>query len=433
MSLLERHGAALPHDDLPIRQVVGGDAVPPVELTRDIPVVDILHPVRVDALKLWRHQAHLVLHHRLVSRLDEVVHPEEPLGGELRLYRHIGPLGEADRIVVVLHVVHRPDLLQLLGKSVPHLKAVTPLVLAAKAIQRTVVIEDVVLRQVIPLSDGVVVDVVTGGDLEAAGTEVYVHVVIHDDRDLATHARHDDMLALEVGVPLIGGIDADRCIAEDRLRAGRRHEDVLLRILHDGVADVVELGVLRLMDHLLIGDRCLSCRIPIHHPYATVDQPLAVEVAEDIIHRLASLLVHGEGEAIPVAGGADLLELADDDPAVLMRPVPHLVEELLAREVALLDPLLRQLGHHLRLRSYGGVVGSGDPAGVEAGHPRPADEDVLEGVIEHMPHMEHAGDVGRGDDDGVGRSIVRMRGEELMLRPVSIPLILHLGGIVLSA
>ena len=433
VSLLECHGAALAHDDLPIRQVVGGDAVPPVELTGDIPVVDILHPVGVDALKLWRHQAHLVFHHRLIGRLDEVVHPEEPLGGELWLDRHIGPLGEADRIVVVLHVVHRPDLLQLSGKSVAHLEAVAPLILSPKAIQRTVVIEDIVLRQTIPLPDGVVVDVVTGGDLEAASTEVYIHVVIHDDRDLATHTRHDDMLALEVGVPLVGGIDADRRIAKDRLRTGRRHEDVLLRILHDRIADVVELGVLRLMDHLLIGDRSLRRRIPIHHSDTTVDQPLAIEVAEDIIHRLAPLLVHGEGEAIPVAGGADLLELADDDPAVLVRPVPHLVEELLASEVALLDPLLGQLSHHLRLRSYGGVICAGDPAGVEAGHPCPADEDILEGVIEHMPHMEHAGDVGRGDDDGVGRSVVRMRGEELMLGPVSIPLILHLGGIVLSA
>ena len=187
------------------------------------------------------------------------------------------------------------------------------------------------------------------------------------------------------------------------------------------------------MDHLLVRDRRLSCRIPIHHSDTTVDKSLAIEVAEDIIHRLAPLLIHGEGEAIPVAGGADLLELADDDPAVLVRPVPHLVEELLASEVALLDPLLGQLSHHLRLRGYGGVICAGNPAGVEAGHPCPADEDILEGVIEHMPHVEHAGDIGRGDDDGVGRSIVRMRGEELMLGPVSIPLILHLGGIVLSA
>jgi hypothetical protein len=49
-----------------------------------------------------------------------------------------------------------------------------------------------------------------------------------------------------------------------------------------------------------------------------------------------------------------------------------------------------------------GVVGAGDPEGIEALHPFIADEDVLERVVERVPHVEGAGDVGRGDDDGEG-------------------------------
>ena len=55
------------------------------------------------------------------------------------------------------------------------------------------------------------------------------------------------------------------------------------------------------------------------------------------------------------------------------------------------------------LRGDAGVVGSGDPEGLKAAHPLPADQDVLQGVDKGMAHMENAGDIGRRDDDAIGR------------------------------
>ena len=48
------------------------------------------------------------------------------------------------------------------------------------------------------------------------------------------------------------------------------------------------------------------------------------------------------------------------------------------------------------LRGDAGVVGAGQPENLLAVHARLAGEDVLDGVVEHVSHRQHAGDIGRG-------------------------------------
>ena len=48
------------------------------------------------------------------------------------------------------------------------------------------------------------------------------------------------------------------------------------------------------------------------------------------------------------------------------------------------------------------MVGAGQPQGGVALHPAPADEDVLQSLIQCVTHMQLAGDVRRGNHDGIG-------------------------------
>ena len=77
------------------------------------------------------------------------------------------------------------------------------------------------------------------------------------------------------------------------------------------------------------------------------------------------------------------------------------------------------------------MVGAWHPAGIFPVHTRLPYQNVIEGVIQHMTHVQDAGDVGRGNNYGVGFTFIRLGMEEFMLQPIGIPLILHLGGIVL--
>ena len=51
------------------------------------------------------------------------------------------------------------------------------------------------------------------------------------------------------------------------------------------------------------------------------------------------------------------------------------------------------------------MVGAGNPQGAEALHTLVTDQDILKRVVKRVAHVELTGDVGRRNDDGVGRSV----------------------------
>jgi tetratricopeptide (TPR) repeat protein len=93
-------------------------------------------------------------------------------------------------------------------------------------------------------------------------------------------------------------------------------------------------------------------------------------------------------------------------------------DELLAPvlAVALPSPCARR-GRACRLRLEAlvddglgrdaGVVGAGEPEGLEALHAVGADEHILDGVVERVPQVQGRGDVGRRDEDAVGGLLAR--------------------------
>ncbi len=190
------------------------------------------------------------------------------------------------------------------------------------------------------------------------------------------------------------------------------------------VFQVVELRALFFVFYLLGREGGEGLGVPVDHAESAVDEAFVVEVDEDAGDALAAGLVHGEGCAIPIAAGTELAELLQDDAAMLVGPLPGMLEELLAGEVVLFDALLGEGFHHLSLGGDGGVVGAGDPAGVLALHAGTADYDVLDGVVEHVAHVQHAGDIGRRDDDGVGHAVVGLRVEEFLVEPELVPFLL---------
>ena len=92
--------------------------------------------------------------------------------------------------------------------------------------------------------------------------------------------------------------------------------------------------------------------------------------------------------AIPVAGSAEFAELAKDNPAVLIAPVGRDLNEFLATEVmARLAFLLAEFLLDAGLRGDAGMVGARKPEGGFAFLSGAADHDVLQCVIEQVPHV----------------------------------------------
>ena len=77
------------------------------------------------------------------------------------------------------------------------------------------------------------------------------------------------------------------------------------------------------------------------------------------------------------------------------------------------------------------MVGSRYPAGIFPGHAGTAHENVLYGIIEHVPHVQHTGNVGGGYNDCVGFATIGFRFEVAVFQPIFVPLAFDVGRVVL--
>ena len=305
-------------------------------------------------------------------------------------------------MLVVLDLNEVAAFLEVLNNRLAALVAVHALVLAAVCVDGRVLVEHEDLLEVVTLTHLEVVRVVARRNLDAAGAELHVNVLVAEDRDLAVHDREDAGLADEMLVALVVRVDRDAGIAHEGLRTGGRN-DQIARAVCERVADVPQLARLGLVLNLGVGKRGRAVRTPVDDAVALVDQALVVQVYENFPDCLGAALVHREALALPVTGRAELFQLADDAVAELVLPVPDTLQKFLAAEVITgLALLLAEVLLDLDLGCDAGVVGARHPQRLVALHALGADQDILKGLVERMAHMELAGYVRRRDNDGIG-------------------------------
>ena len=140
------------------------------------------------------------------------------------------------------------------------------------------------------LADEEVVRVVRGGYLDDARAELLLHVIVGNDRDLASGKGKDHILANEMGIALVLRIDGNGGIARKRLGTrGGDHHIVLVRLTRSAffasdnrILDVPEMTVIGLVLDLVVRKGRAAARTPVHDVVALVDETFIVQVAEDL-------------------------------------------------------------------------------------------------------------------------------------------------------
>ena len=196
----------------------------------------------------------------------------------------------------------------------------------------------------------------------------------------------------------VEGVDGNSGITQHRLGAGRGQLQHFAGLL-DGVEQMPEAALLGLILDLGVGNRGVAVGAPVDHAVAAVDQPLVVQTDKDLLDGVGAALIHREALALPVAGAAQLLQLADDAVAIGVLPVPGTLQKAVAAHHLLGQALLAHLGDDLGLGGNGRMVGAGHPQRGIALHPLVAGQDVLPGLIHGVAHVQLAGDVRRRHDD----------------------------------
>ena len=193
-----------------------------------------------------------------------------------------------------------------------------------------------------PLADGVVVEVVRGGDFHAAGAEVHFDVFISDDGDNALGERHVHHFAKQVAVAFVVGMHGKGAVSEDGFRAGGGDVHILPVQPLSGderVTDVIHVAVFFAVFDFEVGDGGFQYRVPVHQALAAVYQPVFVQADEEGAHRAREVVVHGEAFARPVERGAEAAQLLHDLPAGLVFPLPDFGGKGFAAEVVPRLPL----------------------------------------------------------------------------------------------
>ena len=220
----------------------------------------------------------------------------------------------------------------------------------------------------------------------------------------------------------------DSPIAQHRLRPGCGNGDIIAGLAQGDGPVFVFLDVfigLTICERVLevphvpvdldildfeVRDRGFEMGIPIHEALAAVDQPLVVHVHEHFDDSIVEVLfgriritgraAHGEGLAGPIARCPQPLELTNDGAARILLLLPDAFQELLAAHFSARGLSLGghvTLGHHLG--GDAGVIRAWLPQRVKAAHSVPTDQDILQGVVECVPHVQGARHIWRGNHD----------------------------------
>ena len=245
-----------------------------------------------------------------------------------------------------------------------------------------------------------IVHVVGRRDLHRAGPELPIHHFVGHHGNRPVHQRQPKGRPDQRGIPVVLRIDRDGGVAQHRFGARCRDDDALLTG-HPRVADVPERPLLLHVGDLEVGERRAAAGAPVDDVSPAVDEILPIEPDERFADRAGEPLVHREPFALPVARGAQALQLVQNRAAALLLPLPDPLDECLPPQFLPGDPFLRKLPLHHVLGGDPGVVGPREPEGVAPVHPGVSEEDVLQRDVQRVPHVKGACDVRRRDDDRV--------------------------------
>jgi hypothetical protein len=220
-----------------------------------------------------------------------------------------------------------------------------------------------VKRDAIALGHRIIVEIMRAGDLHRARTKGRVGVIVGDDRDqpaLVLWPHRDFAEAPDDGrIAAVIGMHRDRAIAQHGFGPGGGDGNPVALFLEDHAAVFVPLDIgiglaarerifemphmaldLDILD-LQVRNGGFEMRVPVDQPLAAIDEPLVVEIDEDLDHRIVEIgalaglgvagrAAHGERLARPVAAGAQPFELAADIAAAFHLLLPDPVDERFA-------------------------------------------------------------------------------------------------------
>ena len=293
----------------------------------------------------------------------------------------------------------QPGRLQFLDDALARYKAIQ----AAQMLRRMVVEprvrgKHVDRRQRVAGTDGVIVEVMRRRDLQTAGSEGRIHVLIADDRNVAGTQRQSHRMSDQVAIALILRVHGHGGVTQHGFRA-RRGDDHVPGTIAERIAQIPQVAVFFLRQHLQVRERRAQHRIPVHQPLAAINETFFVQAHERLDDPCGKPRVHRKALARPIHRRPESTHLTRNRAAGLLLPLPDAGDEFLARQVGALLAGGIELAFDHHLCGDSGVVQTRLPKTRIATHAMLTGECIHDRVLERVSHVQRAGHIRRRDHD----------------------------------
>ena len=326
-----RRSFVFSHEAAAIRAIPRRDLVPPPQLPRHAPRLDVLHPVEIGLFPGLGHELRRAGLDRRQRRLGEFAGVHIPLVGQPRFDDHARAVAIRHLDGLGLDQFDRLQRFQIGNDLLARIEAIHADIIRRNAVRRDdprIGIEDVDRRHAMPLADLEIVEIMRRGDFHRARPEFRIGMVVGDNRDQPAGDRQLDELADDRLVAFIRGVHRHRGIAEHGFGARRRHDDMVAAVrqrhaVRQRIADMGEgAGNFAGFD-LQVRNRRLQLGVPIDQPLVAIQQALVEQRHEHPGDGLVEAFVHGEAFVGPIAAGAQSAQLLRDGAAAAFLPRPY--------------------------------------------------------------------------------------------------------------
>ena len=384
----------------------------PPQLTADTPVFDILHPVTISILILSRIELQLIIHYRWQSHIGKMLHFKEPLHRKFRFNSYIGTFRETYFIGISFHFFQQTCCSQIFFNLFANIEAVHTHIHTSSFTDSSIIVEDINARQIVFLTQHIVVHIVSRCYLQTSCTELNIYIVVFNNWNHTVHQRHNHLLTLQPLILRVVRIDTHCSITHNCFRTSSCNNCITsFCVTFYLITQIKQLAVFFLINYFFITQCSQGFRIPVYHTDPTINQALIIKVDKYLDYTFAAFFIHCESSTIPVARCPQFTQLLQNNTSVFFCPSPCVLQELLTSQISLFNTLLCQFIHDLCFCCNRSMVSTRYPTSIFPHHTGTTYQNILNGIVKHVSHVENSGHIWRWNNDGIRFTSVRFRTE----------------------
>ena len=274
----------------------------PPELSGYTPVTDIIQPVIISLVHTLWNQLQLAAYNCFLRRLCHLTHLDEPLWLYKWLYRCLTTVMRTNHMLVWYNLHKKSECIKISNHCLSCLVTIHACILAAKLVDRSIIIHNIDLFEIMTLSNLEIVRIVCRCDLYTAGSKIFIYILISNHRNLTVREWQLQHLTNDILVSLVLWIYCNGCITEQCLRTCGCDLYESSFLANNRIIDVPEEAILLLMYNLCIGNGCLTNRTPVYDTGTSVHISFFIQLTEYLCNCLVISFIHRETLTIPVCG-----------------------------------------------------------------------------------------------------------------------------------